>query len=106
MDKQFKQLSYDLKDLDEKQGVVVAYANAYHNEDSDGASPRHALPAPGFHFFVATRSVHPDPQQNTVKRTIPPLWGRISNQGPTRGFTSLLRYSDERGTAGNCPNPE
>jgi hypothetical protein len=27
--------SYDLKDLDETKGVVVAYANAYNNEDSD-----------------------------------------------------------------------
>lgn len=32
----FKQLAYDLKDLDESKGVVVAYANAYENEDSDG----------------------------------------------------------------------
>lgn len=32
----YKQFSYDLKDLDEKQGVVIAYANAYDNEDSDG----------------------------------------------------------------------
>ena len=32
----FKQLSYDLKDLDENKGVVVAYANAYNNVDSDG----------------------------------------------------------------------
>lgn len=32
----FKQLSYDLKDLDESKGVVVAYANAYNNKDSDG----------------------------------------------------------------------
>jgi len=31
----FKQLSYGLKDLDETKGVVVAYANAYNNEDSD-----------------------------------------------------------------------
>jgi HK97 family phage prohead protease len=31
----FKQISYDLKDLDEAKGVVVAYANAYNNEDSD-----------------------------------------------------------------------
>lgn len=33
--KQFKQLSYDIKDFDEKQGIVKAYANAYGNEDSD-----------------------------------------------------------------------
>lgn len=31
----FKQLSYDLKELDDAKGVVVAYANAYNNEDSD-----------------------------------------------------------------------
>jgi HK97 family phage prohead protease len=32
---EFKQLSYDLKELDESQGIVMAYANAYNNEDSD-----------------------------------------------------------------------
>jgi HK97 family phage prohead protease len=32
----FKQLSYDLKDLDDSKGVVVAYANAYNFKDSDG----------------------------------------------------------------------
>ena len=32
----FKQVSYDLKDLDEKQGIVIAYANAYDFKDSDG----------------------------------------------------------------------
>ena len=32
----FKQLSYDLKDLDETKGVVIAYANTYNNKDSDG----------------------------------------------------------------------
>lgn len=32
----FKQLSYDIKDFDEKAGVVKAYANAYGNEDGDG----------------------------------------------------------------------
>lgn len=32
----FKQLSYDLKELDESKGVVTAYANAYNNKDSDG----------------------------------------------------------------------
>jgi HK97 family phage prohead protease len=32
----FKQLSYDLKELDESKGVVKAYANAYNNKDSDG----------------------------------------------------------------------
>lgn len=36
MDFQFKQASLDLKDLDEKKGIVVAYANAYNNKDSDG----------------------------------------------------------------------
>lgn len=42
MEKHFKQISYDIKDLDNKEGVVVAYANAYHNEDSDGdiSAPR------------------------------------------------------------------
>ena len=33
---EFKQISYDLKELDEAKGVVTAYANAYNNEDSDG----------------------------------------------------------------------
>jgi HK97 family phage prohead protease len=33
---EFKQLSYDLKDLDEKKGIVTAYANAYNFKDSDG----------------------------------------------------------------------
>jgi len=32
----FKQLSYDLKELDETKGVVTAYANAYNFKDSDG----------------------------------------------------------------------
>jgi len=32
----FKQLSYDLKELDETKGVVTAYANAYNYKDSDG----------------------------------------------------------------------
>lgn len=32
----FKQVSYDVKDFDEKQGIVVAYANAYDFKDSDG----------------------------------------------------------------------
>lgn len=32
----FKQLSYDLKELDDAKGVVVAYANVYNNKDSDG----------------------------------------------------------------------
>jgi HK97 family phage prohead protease len=32
----FKQTSFDIKDLDESQGVVVAYANAYDFKDSDG----------------------------------------------------------------------
>lgn len=31
----FKQLSYNLKDLDETKGVVVAYANAYNFKDAD-----------------------------------------------------------------------
>jgi HK97 family phage prohead protease len=33
---EFKQLSYNLKELDEKKGVVTAYANAYNFKDSDG----------------------------------------------------------------------
>ena len=32
----FKQASYDIKDFDEKQGVIKAYANAYDFKDSDG----------------------------------------------------------------------
>ena len=32
----FKQVSYDLKELDDSKGVVVAYANVYNNTDSDG----------------------------------------------------------------------
>jgi len=32
---EFKQLSYNLKDLDETKGVVVAYANAYNFKDAD-----------------------------------------------------------------------
>ena len=32
----FKQLSYDIKEMDETTGVVIAYANAYNNTDSDG----------------------------------------------------------------------
>ena len=32
----FKHLGYDLKDLDEAKGIVVAYANAYDYKDSDG----------------------------------------------------------------------
>lgn len=34
--KEFKNLSYNLKDLDESKGIVVAYANAYNNEDAVG----------------------------------------------------------------------
>lgn len=33
---EFKQISYDLKDLDDTKGVIVAYANAYNYKDSDG----------------------------------------------------------------------
>ena len=33
---EFKQLSYNLKELDESKGVVIAYANAYDFKDSDG----------------------------------------------------------------------
>jgi HK97 family phage prohead protease len=36
MEMNLKQLSYSLKDLDDTKGVVVAYANAYDYEDSDG----------------------------------------------------------------------
>ena len=32
----FKQINYDLKELDEAKGIVVAYANAYDFKDSDG----------------------------------------------------------------------
>ena len=32
----FKQISYDLKELDEAKGVIIAYANAYDFKDSDG----------------------------------------------------------------------
>lgn len=31
----FKQISYNLKELDESKGVIIAYANAYNNRDSD-----------------------------------------------------------------------
>ncbi len=33
---EFKQLSYDLKELDDVKGVVTAYANVYNFKDSDG----------------------------------------------------------------------
>ena len=33
---EFKQLSYDLKELDTAKGVVKAYANVYNYKDSDG----------------------------------------------------------------------
>ena len=33
---EFKQIAYDIKDFDEKQGIVQAYANAYDFKDSDG----------------------------------------------------------------------
>jgi HK97 family phage prohead protease len=32
----FKQISYDLKELDDTKGVVIAYANVYNNKDADG----------------------------------------------------------------------
>jgi len=32
----FKQIAYDLKELDETKGVVIAYANTYNFKDSDG----------------------------------------------------------------------
>ena len=32
---EFKQLAYDIKDFDEKEGIVKAYANAYDFKDSD-----------------------------------------------------------------------
>lgn len=32
---EFKQISYDLKDIDETKGIVIAYANAYNNKDAD-----------------------------------------------------------------------
>jgi len=34
--KLYKPSAIELKDIDEKKGVVVAYANAYNNKDSDG----------------------------------------------------------------------
>ena len=33
---EFKQISYDLKELDDTKGIVTAYANAYNFKDSDG----------------------------------------------------------------------
>lgn len=33
---EFKQLSFDLKELDDKKGVVTAYANVYNFKDADG----------------------------------------------------------------------
>lgn len=33
---EFKQISYDLKELDETKGIVKAYANVYNFKDSDG----------------------------------------------------------------------
>ena len=33
---EFKQIAYDLKELDDSKGVVTAYANVYNNTDSDG----------------------------------------------------------------------
>jgi HK97 family phage prohead protease len=33
---EFKQFAYDLKELDEQKGVVIAYANTYNVKDSDG----------------------------------------------------------------------
>ena len=32
---EYKRLATDVKDLDEKKGIVDAFANVYHNEDSD-----------------------------------------------------------------------
>lgn len=32
----FKQVSHEIKDIDEAKGIVVAYANVYENTDSDG----------------------------------------------------------------------
>lgn len=32
----FKSVSHEIKNLDDKEGIVEAYANVYHNEDSDG----------------------------------------------------------------------
>ena len=32
---EFKQINYGLKELDENKGIVIAYANAYDNKDSD-----------------------------------------------------------------------
>lgn len=33
---EFKQISYDLKELDDTKGVVIAYANTYNVKDADG----------------------------------------------------------------------
>lgn len=33
---EFKQISYELKNFDESEGVVTAYANVYNNTDADG----------------------------------------------------------------------
>lgn len=33
---EFKQVSFDLKEMDSKEGIVIAYANAYDFKDSDG----------------------------------------------------------------------
>lgn len=33
---EFKQLAYDIKDLDETKGEIIAYANAYDFKDADG----------------------------------------------------------------------
>jgi HK97 family phage prohead protease len=32
----FKQVSHEIKDIDEAKGIIVAYANVYENTDSDG----------------------------------------------------------------------
>ena len=37
----FKQISYNLKDLDDTKGIIVAYANAYDFKDSDGDISAH-----------------------------------------------------------------
>lgn len=38
---EFKQISYDLKDLDDSKGIVKAYANVYNYKDSDGDVSAH-----------------------------------------------------------------
>lgn len=47
----YKNTSYEIKDLDDKQGIVVAYANVYNVRDSDGD-----ISAPGSFDKTATEN--------------------------------------------------